>query len=137
MIERDEAVIKASAMTDESKYTVTGTPAQITSKLNSMHGGVNWATGALLEFPKFRERPAQLNPNLPRIMAEGGLGILRQMDPDRNTKTPPPDERVVNLLEKVLAATERNVSKKSYVVLKDIQHQERNYNSAKAASGLG
>lgn len=137
MIERDEAVVKADAMTDNKRYTVSGTPAQITSKLNNMHGGINWAPGALIQMPKFRERPAQINPNLPRIMAEGGLGIVRQLYTERQQQ-PAQDDRVVALLEKVLEATDaRHNSIRAHVVLSDINHQTSKYNKAKKASGLG
>lgn len=67
LAERDEAIVKAKAMTDRRRYTVTGTPSQITSRLNSMHGGVNWASGAMLN-----TRPV-INSRMPNIMAQGGI----------------------------------------------------------------
>ncbi len=77
-IEKDEAVMKASAMTDSNQYTVTGTAAQITSALNSNAGGVSWAAGANMQ-PAWRTtRPQQLNPSMPRIMAMGGYNAATQ-----------------------------------------------------------
>ncbi len=72
LIERDEAVMAAAAMTDNTVYTVTGTPAQITSTLNSRNGGVKWAQDATLS-PRWRSDPqAQLNPRIVTAMATGG-----------------------------------------------------------------
>src|ERR1035437_4718824 len=48
VIEKDEAVMKAAAMTDPSVVSATGTTAQITAALNSRKGGVNWAGGATI-----------------------------------------------------------------------------------------
>ena len=77
-IEKNEAVMKASAMTDNNQYTVSGTPAQITSALNSNAGGVSWAAGATMQ-PAWRTaRPQQLNPSMPRIMALGGYNAATQ-----------------------------------------------------------
>ena len=53
LLEKDEMVIKGDATRDKKTYTVTGTPAQIGSKINSMHGGVSWATGAVIKCQNF------------------------------------------------------------------------------------
>jgi TP901 family phage tail tape measure protein len=59
-IEKDEGIINRFTMGDRSKYTVTGTPSQIASRLNSMHG-VSWEAGATLR-PAWRDRqPARIN----------------------------------------------------------------------------
>lgn len=88
-IERDEAVINAATMTDKNTYTVTGTPAQITSALNGMNG-VSWAPGATLA-PSWRSTPPQyINPMMPKIMAMGGVAYASQSissKPSANTST--------------------------------------------------
>lgn len=45
-LEGDEGILKRTAMYDRRQYTATGTPSQIASAFNSMHGGVNWEQGA-------------------------------------------------------------------------------------------
>lgn len=138
LIERNEAVIKADAMTDSREYTVTGTPAQITSKLNSMHGGVNWAAGASISMvPKFRERPPQLNPNLPRIMEQGG--IVRPIT--GTTKKELEDDwkkQMLEVMERNVEASERKLKDiRAVVSLHEFKQQDERYNRAKRASGLG
>lgn len=138
LIERNEAVIKADAMTDSREYTVTGTPAQITSKLNSMHGGVNWAAGASISMvPKFRERPPQLNPNLPRIMEQGGIvrpitgTTKKELDDDWK-------KQMLEVMERNVEASERKLKDiRAVVSLHEFKQQDERYNRAKRASGLG
>lgn len=60
-LEGDEGILKRSAMLDTQRYTVTGTPSEITSRLNSMHGGVNWETGATLAPAWIDYTPKALN----------------------------------------------------------------------------
>lgn len=140
MIERDEAVIKADAMTDRSTYTVTGTPAQITSKLNSIHGGVNWASGATLN-PKFMERPAQLNPNLPLIMAMGGVAFATRKDTTNDHISTQDYTEMVNQvnyrLDKVIDVFERKQDVLHAVVsIKEYREMEKKYDAARKASGM-
>lgn len=138
LIERDEAVMKASAMTDSNSYTITGTPAQITSKLNSMHGGVNWASGASISMvPKFREQPRPMNPNLPRIMEQGGIvrtmpySAKKEKEDDWKTK-------MLDALDNIANVTESKSSNlRATVVLSDFKKQENRYHRARKASGLG
>jgi TP901 family phage tail tape measure protein len=77
LIERDEAVVNAATMTDKNSYTVTGTPAQITSALNGMNG-VSWAPGATFA-PSWRTKaPQYISPMMPKIMAMGGVAYASQ-----------------------------------------------------------
>jgi len=135
MIERDEAVIKADTMTDRNNYTVTGTPSQITSKLNSMHGGVNWETGAQISLPKFMQRPAQINPNMPRIMALGGLGSNRQA-----AVTNQNDELFMRMIAKQdeLITEVKNQKDRLHAVvsIKEYRDKEKQYDNARKASGM-
>lgn len=48
-MEGDEGIINKRSMNDNSTYTVSGTPNQIASKINSIGGGVDWAGGASLK----------------------------------------------------------------------------------------
>lgn len=48
-MEGKEGIINAKSMSDNSTYTVTGTPSQIASKINSIGGGVDWYGGATIK----------------------------------------------------------------------------------------
>lgn len=47
-MEGKEGIINATSMSDSNKYTVSGTPSQIASKINSIGGGVDWFGGATI-----------------------------------------------------------------------------------------
>jgi len=139
LIERDEAVMSAAAMTDQQAYTVTGTTAQITSALNKKNGGVNWAGGAVIQMPKWRiEKPATINPNMPRIMEQGG--VVRPIDKDQ------PDNFGENagLLRQILAEQQQTreeiknwkLNSKSQVVYREIVEAGAKYEASKKASGI-
>jgi len=133
MIERDEAVVKADAMTDPNKYTVSGTPSQITSKLNSMHGGVNWETGAQISAPKFMQRPAQINSNMPRIMAQGGLFSTKQATATIQNNNNELSAKLDELIDEV-----KNQKKQLHAVvsIKEYRDKEKQYDNARKASGM-
>lgn len=61
-IEKDEAIINKNSMKDSNTYTVSGTPSQIASKINTIGGGVDWAGGATLS--KFMNGGPYLGSNL-------------------------------------------------------------------------
>ena len=136
-IERDEAVMQAATMTDTNKYSVTGTPAQITSKLNSMHGGKSWADGASLQMPAFRQRPAQLNADLPRIMEQ--KGVVRPLFPEAAKFSTKDLENVIETKINHLIDETRNSKDRLHAVvsMRDIQSTQRKYDAARRASGLG
>jgi len=135
-IEKDEAVMKADTMTDGNQYTVTGTPAQITSKLNSIHGGVSWAGGAVIQ-PAFMRPPAQLNPNLPRIMEQGG--IVRQMN-----SSPVKDNSNDDLLRQLIAKQDELIDEvknqkdrlHAVVSIKEYRNKEKEYDNSRKAAGM-
>lgn len=137
MIERDEAVMKADAMTDRNTYTVTGTPAQITSKLNSIHGGVSWATGATLK-PKFMERPMQFNPNLPLIMAMGGLARKEAFNSNFSDQAfGEMADQINNRLDKVIdVLAQKQDALHAVVSIKEYRETEKKYDAARKAGGM-
>lgn len=57
-----EGIINADSMKDQSTYTVSGTPSQIASKINSIGGGVDWDGGATMK--KFMNGGKFLGSNL-------------------------------------------------------------------------
>ena len=140
LIERDEAVIAANAMTDPNTYTVTGTTAQITSALNSRGGGISWAGGAVVDMPRWRtERPASINPNMARIMEQGGLvrpieGNASQVN---NNET---NALLKQLITEQQANTEEIKTMKTrlhaVVSIKEYREEEARFENAKKVSGL-
>ncbi len=140
MIERDEAVIKADAMTDNKEYLVRGTPRQITSALNSQAGGVSWAGGAVVKKANWiNERPAQLNPGLGVKMADGGN--LKERD-NNNSST---STETNTLLRSVLTELKENTAVTKYkneklhavVSIKEFREEEERFDNSKKLSGLG
>lgn len=136
-IERDEAVIKAAAMTDPSVVTVTGNTAQITSALNARAGGKSWAPGAVIEMAEWRKAaPASFNPNLSRIMEQGG--VVRPINPSSSISVS--NELLANIYQEMQSNTREIATMKreihAVVSIKQIKSTEDLYNAAKAASGL-
>lgn len=153
LLEKDEMVIKGSATRSNQKYTVTGTPAQIGSKLNSMHGGVSWAPGAFVGSPKWTTAPApQINRNMARIMEQGG--VIRPMftskpdaagqNIDQLTGQVSRTNEILELqLKATIDGTEKQISearnaagKPVIFSLKEMRNKEKQYEAAKRASGL-
>lgn len=141
LLEKDEAVLTGRAMRSNDQLTVTGTPSQIASRINSRYGGVSWAGGAVVDMPKWRtERPVYINPNMPRIMEQGGL--IRPIDGNTNGAT---DNAETNgLLRQLIAKQDENTQEiktmktklHAIVAIRDIDDTRAKYDHAKKASGL-
>jgi hypothetical protein len=77
-VEGNEGIINKRSMSDRGVYSLTGTPSQIASKINALHGGVNWESGATL-VPVWRTAsPARMNfsainSTYQRKHADGGI----------------------------------------------------------------
>lgn len=73
-IEAGEGITNKHTMADRNQYTVSGTPSQIVSRLNGMHGGVQWDGGAQL-IPAWQSiSPTRMNyAASARRYATGGL----------------------------------------------------------------
>lgn len=137
-IERDEAVMAAAAMTDNNRYTISGTPAQITSLLNSMNGGAAWAAGAAL-LPLWRkERPASINPNMVRMLATGIYNSTKAADASANMNDT--NALLQQLINEQKNNTEeiKNMKTKLHAVvsIKEYRAEEAKYDAAKKASSL-
>jgi len=72
-VEAGEAIVNKHTMSDRRRYSVSGTPSQIISRLNSMNG-VSWDSGATL-VPYWRSsNPQRMNfTAMKRMYAAGGL----------------------------------------------------------------
>ncbi|MES2457205.1 MAG: phage tail tape measure protein [Bacteroidota bacterium] len=140
-IERDEAVISAPAMTDKNVYTVTGTTAQITSALNSRAGGASWSPGAVIQMPKWRTDPAPtINPNLPRIMEQGGIVRPLTQSAEGTTGNDQLSGLLLRnnqLMEEMISVTrDKNEKLHAVVSIKEYEAKKLLYDQAKKASGL-
>ncbi len=140
MIERDEAVMTAAAMTDDKEYVVRGTPSQITSALNSQAGGVNWAGGAIVKKANWiTEKPARINPSLPTQLGSGG--ILRNIDTNTGNNG---NEETNTLLRTLIKKQEENTEEiknmktklKAVVSIKEYREEEAKYDAVQKLSGL-
>lgn len=71
-VEAGESIVNKRTMADRGHYSVSGTPSQIISRLNSMHG-IAWESGATL-VPGWRSyRPQQMNyAAMKEVYAAGG-----------------------------------------------------------------
>jgi len=133
-IERDEAVMKAAAMTNPVAYTVTGNTAQITSALNSLAGGVNWASGAKISMPNARAQ--NINPSLPKIMEQGG--VVRPLFNSTDTRGGNESFAELHAEIKAMHNTMANFNTKLHAVvsIKEYRREEAKYEAAKKASSL-
>jgi hypothetical protein len=139
LVERNEAIMSSATMDDSGQYTVSGTPAQISSALNEANGGNGWAGGAVL---RRMGQPAWLNApqprlvaNMPKMYAAGGL-----IGADGGAGGADNRELLVRLISEVAGqrADMANWNRvlKAYVTIKDIRAEEKLYDDAVAASGF-
>lgn len=72
-VEAGEGIVNKRTMADGRKYSVSGTPSQIISRLNGMYGS-SWETGATL-IPGWRSySPQRMNYSaMKRMYADGGV----------------------------------------------------------------
>ncbi len=107
-----------------------------------MHGGVNWAGGATIyDMPVWRsQRPAQLNSNLPRIMAEGGMAS--PLSERRGAGGEAEEQTELMRKNNKLLQTQIEEMKnwktkiKGEWVIKDLDETRQKYDQAKKVSGL-
>lgn len=71
LLEREEAVIAAKAMNSRRTMTITGTPRQIASAVNSSHGGVSFAGGAQVKWHS--TTTPNYKPSFVKMMGSGGI----------------------------------------------------------------
>ncbi|MBE2229952.1 MAG: phage tail tape measure protein [Chitinophagaceae bacterium] len=72
-IEKDEGIINRFTMGDRRQYSVTGTPSQIASTLNGLHGGRIWDRSARLVPIWSTRQPAAMNfAAINKYFAAGG-----------------------------------------------------------------
>jgi TP901 family phage tail tape measure protein len=72
-IEKDEGIINRFTMGDRRRYSLTGTPSEIASTLNGMHGGRVWDRSARLVPIWSKRQPAAMNfAAINKYFAAGG-----------------------------------------------------------------
>jgi TP901 family phage tail tape measure protein len=79
-LEGKEGIVNKKTMGENKKYTLTGTPNQIVSKLNGLHG-VEWTSGATMRPAWSTQRPVQMNfPAIKKYYAAGGQFAVTSND---------------------------------------------------------
>jgi hypothetical protein len=127
-------------MDSNRRMTVSGTPKQIASAINSSHGGVSFAGGAVVSSAGwYNQRPATIQPGIVRMMAQGGL-----VGSNKNDGTNAYSEAQLQALNNVVASNEAmradlqnfNTNLKAHVVFKEITDKQTTLNEVKKASGF-
>lgn len=137
LIERGEAVIAARAMDSRRKMTVTGTPKEIASAINSTHGGRSFASGASVKW--HNSSVPQFKPHYSPLMANGGIVGAQSTKQDGGAGNDFSEAFVAvsNQLEALrgdMAAWQTNL--KAHVVLKDIESKTELMNKARSAGAI-
>lgn len=136
LLEKDEGVIKGAAMRDPKKYSLSGTPSQIASKLNSMHGGVSWSPGAVLR-PKFREAGPQIRKDMPQILEQQGI-IAPIQNQENLSLMLAALNKMAEAQQELIEETKRQKERLHAVVsIKEYRAMEKKYDNAKKAGSMG
>lgn len=111
-IEKDEGIINRFSMGDRRRYTVSGTPSQIGSAINGLHGGRTWETGAKLRPAWAYTKPMPMNFNaIHRYYAAGGkYNATKNTNQTTDTITPVIESLVTVIadMQQTLAAIQTN-----------------------------
>ncbi len=139
LLEQNEAVINSNAMNSSQRMTVTGTPKQIASAINSSTGGVSFASGALVSMGWHNRPQAQIRPGIVSMMAQGGIINTALKDEANNYSTAQLEalQMVAGEMRQVredLKQFPRELTSK--VIYKDVQKVGSDYEAARAASGF-
>ena len=141
LLEQNEAVITSAAMDSQRRMTVSGTPKQIASAINSSHGGVSFAAGALVSSAGwYNQRPATIRPGMVHIMAQGGIVGGNKINSEANAY----NEAHLQALNNVVISNEAmrsdlknfNTNLKAHVVFKEVQEKANTLDAVKNASGF-
>jgi TP901 family phage tail tape measure protein len=108
-LEQGEAIVNARTMSDGRRYTVSGTPSEITSTLNGLGGGVRWDAAAEIKpFWQTQARPINLarvrrSMDKAKMMELGGL-----FNSDRRPTTTSANSPAESNNEALMIMIERN-----------------------------
>jgi len=133
LMEGGEAITNKHTMADPKQYTVSGTPSQIISRLNGLHGGVQWNSGATL-VPAWRSvKPQRMNFDLlnnsirtVRMFAGGGVFAGGSTAAGSAVATPAMDMQVFMDLAAVVANLDATLAGgiRAAVPLTDIENAQ-------------
>lgn len=138
--EGDEAIINKGVLKDKKTYSMTGTPSQIASAINGLNGGNTWEQGAVVQMPAWRmQKPAQINPNMPRIMEQGG--IVRPIANTQQSNSSSQSEAALLEMKNELSLLREDMQTwktklHAVVSIKEYREEERKYDAAKKVSGI-
>ncbi|MFC4261904.1 phage tail tape measure protein [Ferruginibacter yonginensis] len=138
LLEQNEAVINSNAMDSNRTMTVSGTPKQIASAINSTHGGVSFASGARVTSGWYTQPKPTIRPGVISMMAQGGIIGATAAEGNQysaaNLQALEATQQQVAQLQAVFEQFPKEL--KARVVLKEIYDADNQYNAAKNASGL-
>ena len=116
-LEGDEGIINRRSMNDSNQYTISGTPSQIASKINSIGGGVDWFGGATISkfksgglFNWSRTQPPVFNSQIQKFE-----------EADRQSET---DDRM-DRAERMIEALAKEQTKKVVVSSKEMSKSQK------------
>lgn len=119
-IERGEGIINRRSMADGRSYTLSGTPSQIASTINGMHGGIRWESPA--RFINY----AALNK---RYYAAGGT-----FGGDAGNGASMDTAQLMDILSRLDSTLKRGV--KAYTVLTDQEDAQTRLNNIRAEATM-
>jgi hypothetical protein len=126
-IEAGEGIVNRKSMVDRKKYTVSGTPSQIASRINSLHGGVNWDQGAYLA-PQWRTiSPQRMNFSAMKKMYASGGPFENKTPVQPAPQDPPIDPAILINLTIAVEQLREQMKKpiKAYTLITDNEEQQK------------
>ena len=124
-LEGGESIINKKSMADNSIYTISGTPSQIASKINSIGGGVDWSGGASLE--KFMNGGTYLGSNVQPPVFRSYTESRNQSMSTQNQNFERLD-RIEQILEYTNGTLNREVNRKTVLNPNEIDNYQREKN---------
>jgi hypothetical protein len=127
-IEHGEGIINRHTMNDRSRYSVYGTPSQIASALNGMHG-VSWAAGARLVPAWGSTKALPFNfSGIQKHYASGGRFNTSSITTGGSNTADPQLLETMQMMTSLLASLQVN-GIKAYTLLTDHEKQQARLNS--------
>ena len=121
-IEKEEGIINKNSMRDKNIYSVSGTPSQIASKINSIGGGVDWDGGATIK--KFMKGGPYLGSNLqPPVFRS-----YYESSGSRNTSESSDLTELKQMITELAKLQQQESSKRVYVSQREISNAQSEYN---------
>ncbi|HRH59628.1 MAG TPA: hypothetical protein PL045_03615, partial [Chitinophagaceae bacterium] len=140
LLEQGEGVVNAAAMNADQSFTVTGTPKQIASKINSLYGGYNFADGAVATLaPNWRLATPSINTDAV-IKSYGAGGAISTTSSPVQSSSDLANNEVAVLTAEVKGMRSDiaswNTKLKAFIVYRELQDSQRLYDLSQKTSAL-